>query len=768
MCILILGVFAIQIAYYLSSCSFLAVFCKKNHTKMNGRGGRSRAALLHTPFKVTTDISIPQRTNASLATAHHHHHVSEPTTTALVPDNHPPSKVGGGGGGTSPIYVSHNNNHSSSSTSATTHPNTILSSHDRSSSLESAAAGITPPRNNQRTGETDAARVGITSRSNNNNNAPPCGTQQTGHHHQQQHGGPAASSSSSAQLPIINNDPISPDALLGPSLRTLFSFSSFNVVQAAVAPTLLAPPNIHTLTTTTTPIGIHPGNVVVGAPTGSGKTVLLELAIVALFRSHIEASLHQSTTTNDNGDSSSSNNPQQQLHRPTKKAVYICPIKALAQEKFDSWSSKFGSCLKVVMETGDGLVAGGVGVKRSTNTTKHADGTIGGANAYVDPATNMEEILTADILIATPERWDSITRRWRDGQASLGLVASIGLLLVDEVHVVGERRGAVLEAVVSRMKSISITMAEKNSKALGGSTTTATDTNQLQQQQHAYVPIRFVAVSGTIPNIDDLASWLDVQPHNVFTFGDEVRPVQLRTKVIGFRTMSTNPFAFDRFLNFKLHGLIREHSDGKPSLVFCSSRKDTASTAQHLAEEIARMAAGQGPSDGGGGGYCRGGGSYWRGGRGGRGGGGGGNSPPVSFGQLEEMSKGIMLPDGNTSMYQCAMSAEDKILRTCLLAGIAFHNAALTPSDRRLVEDLFSRRYVSILCTTTTLAMGVNLPARLVVIKGTTFYRGGCREDLPNADIIQMTGRAGRPGLDTEGVALILASPLLQMVEVPL
>jgi len=67
---------------------------------------------------------------------------------------------------------------------------------------------------------------------------------------------------------------------------------------------------------------------------------------------------------------------------------------------------------------------------------------------------------------------------------------------------------------------------------------------------------------------------------------------------------------------------------------------------------------------------------------------------------------------------------------------------------------------VQVLCATSTLAHGVNLPAHLVIIKGTYAWRGGSQgyTNIARSDVIQMVGRAGRPGLDTEGVAVIMTS----------
>ena len=56
--------------------------------------------------------------------------------------------------------------------------------------------------------------------------------------------------------------------------------------------------------------------------------------------------------------------------------------------------------------------------------------------------------------------------------------------------------------------------------------------------------------------------------------------------------------------------------------------------------------------------------------------------------------------------------------------GVAFHNAGLNLQDRSIVEKLFLENRIKVLCTTSTLALGINLPARLVVIKSTQCYRG--------------------------------------------
>ncbi len=68
--------------------------------------------------------------------------------------------------------------------------------------------------------------------------------------------------------------------------------------------------------------------------------------------------------------------------------------------------------------------------------------------------------------------------------------------------------------------------------------------------------------------------------------------------------------------------------------------------------------------------------------------------------------------------------------------------------------------FIHILCSTSTLAHGVNLPAHLVIIKGTNSWRGGILgyQKMCKSEVIQMMGRAGRPGYDLHGVAVIMTS----------
>lgn len=92
------------------------------------------------------------------------------------------------------------------------------------------------------------------------------------------------------------------------------------------------------------------------------------------------------------------------------------------------------------------------------------------------------------------------------------------------------------------------------------------------------------------------------------------------------------------------------------------------------------------------------------------------------------------------------------IMKAGLKAGVSYHHSGLTRDERILVESSFRDGVISIICATSTLATGINLPARRVIIRtariGTDF--------LDKIQYLQMIGRAGRAGLDTEGDSFIL------------
>jgi helicase len=101
----------------------------------------------------------------------------------------------------------------------------------------------------------------------------------------------------------------------------------------------------------------------------------------------------------------------------------------------------------------------------------------------------------------------------------------------------------------------------------------------------------------------------------------------------------------------------------------------------------------------------------------------------------------------------------DRRLADCVRSGVAFHHAGLRSAHRALIETAFRRRELAVICATPTLAAGVNVPARRVVVRDVERYTGSGTEPLPVLEVHQMCGRAGRPHLDPYGEAVLVGDP---------
>lgn len=258
-------------------------------------------------------------------------------------------------------------------------------------------------------------------------------------------------------------------------------------------------------------------SLAVSAPTGAGKTVLFELAILRMLQS-----------------AGSVDAAGRFLRRPASvKAVYIAPMRAIVQERLDDWSRRFGSLgLKCMEVTGDSNVS-------------------------------VSDLREVDIVLTTPEKFDSVTRKNSD-RGSMAFFADIALLMIDEVHTLGDDRGPALEAVVCRLKSLS------RLPSLQGT---------------PLARMRCLAVSATIPNVRDVGAWLGAPPQGCASFGDEYRATPLDITVHGYNA-SSNDYLFERNLKYYLFPIAARYSEGKPVLVFCASRKGAEEAAAKLAEDV--------------------------------------------------------------------------------------------------------------------------------------------------------------------------------------
>ncbi len=97
--------------------------------------------------------------------------------------------------------------------------------------------------------------------------------------------------------------------------------------------------------------------------------------------------------------------------------------------------------------------------------------------------------------------------------------------------------------------------------------------------------------------------------------------------------------------------------------------------------------------------------------------------------------------------------------RDGLLRGLAAHHAGMLPTFKEVVEKLFADGLVKAVFATETLALGVNMPARSVVLEKLDKFNGEAHVDITAGEYTQLTGRAGRRGIDVEGHAVVLWQP---------
>ena len=101
-----------------------------------------------------------------------------------------------------------------------------------------------------------------------------------------------------------------------------------------------------------------------------------------------------------------------------------------------------------------------------------------------------------------------------------------------------------------------------------------------------------------------------------------------------------------------------------------------------------------------------------------------------------------------------------------LESGVAAHHAGMVPAFKEATEELFAAGLLGVVFATETLALGINMPARTVVLESLTKFTGETHEALAPGDYTQLTGRAGRRGIDTEGFAVVLYSRYVPFQEV--
>ncbi|MFW9983268.1 MAG: DEAD/DEAH box helicase [Candidatus Odinarchaeota archaeon] len=357
-------------------------------------------------------------------------------------------------------------------------------------------------------------------------------------------------------------------------------------------------------------------NVVLAIPTASGKTLIAEICM-------LKSILEQGGT-----------------------ALYLCPLRALASEKFEEFRSYSKLGVNVGITTGD-----------------------------YDTAE--EKYGTYDILVCTNERADSLLRhraKW---------MAKIAVVIADEVHLINDPgRGPTLEVVLARLRQIA-----PNAQIL--------------------------ALSATVDNAEELAEWLE----GTAVISDW-RPVALQEGVYHEGKVFFGDGEEDSYApatSFPIGDIVRSVIRKKGQLLaFLNTRRSAVRTAQKLGSIVAPRLK---------------------------------RSEQKQLGDIAEK----LLQLGEVTQVTDTLA---RLIR----AGVAFHHAGLRYSERKLIEEAFKNTLIKVICATPTLAAGVNLPARVVVIREyRRFDRIEGYQPIPVLEYKQMAGRAGRPKYDTTGTAILIS-----------
>ncbi|KAL7799156.1 Sec63 Brl domain-containing protein [Trichoderma ceciliae] len=252
------------------------------------------------------------------------------------------------------------------------------------------------------------------------------------------------------------------------------------------------------------------GNMLVCAPTGSGKT---NVAMLTILR---EIGKNRNPETGD-------------IDLDAFKIVYIAPLKALVQEQVGNFGKR--------------LEPYGIRVSELTG----------------DRQLTKQQISETQIIVTTPEKWDVITRKATD----LSYTNLVRLIIIDEIHLLHDDRGPVLESIVSRT---------------------------IRKTEQTGEPVRIVGLSATLPNYRDVASFLRVDTKKaMFHFDGSFRPCPLRQEFIGV----TDRKAIKQLktMNDVTYNKVIEHvgTHRNQMIIFVHSRKETAKTAKYIRDKALEM-----------------------------------------------------------------------------------------------------------------------------------------------------------------------------------
>ncbi|KAM7459401.1 hypothetical protein LguiA_036395 [Lonicera macranthoides] len=311
------------------------------------------------------------------------------------------------------------------------------------------------------------------------------------------------------------------------------------------------------------------------------------------------------------------------------------------------------------------------------------------------------------VAVCTIEKANSLINRLLEE----GRMSEVGIIVIDELHMVGDQnRGYLLELMLTKLRyAAGEGIVESSSGESSGNSSGKTD------PAHG---LQIVGMSATLPNVAAVADWLQAALYQT-----DFRPVPLEEYIKVGNTIYNKKMEIVRTISkradlgveqLRLLGSHQVVQAGHSVLLFCSSRKGCESTASHVAKYLKEYSA---------------------------------NSRNDQS-EFTDINSAI-------DTLRNSPAGLDPVLEVTLPYGVAYHHAGLTVEEREVVESCYRKGLVRVLTATSTLAAGVNLPARRVIFRQPRIGR----DFIDGTRYRQMAGRAGRTGIDTKGESVLICKP---------
>ena len=316
---------------------------------------------------------------------------------------------------------------------------------------------------------------------------------------------------------------------------------------------------------------------------------------------------------------------------------------------------------------------------------------------------------------------------------AVGLTVGLGIgeatgerRLIDECDILvctSEKLDSMMRTKSDRMANVSVIVADEF-HLLNDTSRGPTLEINLTRLRHLRPDAQIIALSATVGNAPDLAAWLDAA-----LITSDWRPVALEYSTLYElnlepRKIQTNsaqqhelraPRKLSGPSSHPTWAVLNDVADqGGQVLVFVATRRSAVSEAKRLSERFRRRLT---------------------------------KEDPVRLERLTALASSLEGADQTTL---------GETLRTCVSGGVAFHHAGLTHGQRGAIEAAFKQGDLVGIVATPTLAAGVNLPARRVLVRDVKRFDDGASRPMPVMEVRQMLGRAGRPRYDDFGEAWVL------------